>query len=77
MTVALLRFEALQPKVEKAKRQTEIWAAEGGPPMAIFQQAKRKASLVFDEKEAPEFGRFLFAQLPELYREFLKNRGSA
>ena len=70
-------FEAIQPKAERAKRQTEIWAADGGAPMATFQQAKRKASLVFDEKEAPEFGRFLFAQLPELYREFLKNKGSA
>ncbi len=70
-------FEALQPKVERTKRQTEIWAADGGPPMATFQQAKRKASLVVDEKEAPEFGRFVFAQLPELYREFLKNKGSS
>jgi ParB family chromosome partitioning protein len=70
-------FEALQPKVERVKRQTEIWATDGGPPLATFQQAKRKASLVFDEKEAPEFGRFLFAQLPELYREFLKNKGSS
>jgi ParB family chromosome partitioning protein len=70
-------FEALKPKLERAKRQTEIWATEGGPPMATFQQAKRKTSLVFDEKEAPEFGRFLFAQLPELYREFVKKKGSS
>jgi ParB family chromosome partitioning protein len=70
-------FETLRPKVERTKRQAEIWAADGGPPMATFQQAKRKASLVVDEKEAPEFGRFVFAQLPELYREFLKNKGSS
>jgi ParB family transcriptional regulator, chromosome partitioning protein len=68
-------FEALQRKVERTKRQKEVWAAKGGPPLATFQQAKRKASLVVDEKAAPEFGRFLFAQLPELYREFLKNKG--
>ena len=70
-------FEALHRKVERTKRQKEVWAAEGGPPLATFQQAKRKASLVVDEKAAPEFGRFLFAQLPELYREFLKNKGSS
>lgn len=73
----ILLFETLKPKVENTKRQTEIWAADDGPPMATFQQAKRKASLVVDEKVAPEFGRFLFAQLPGLYREFLKNKGSA
>jgi len=67
-------FEALHRKVERTKRQKEVWAAEGGPPLATFQQAKRQASLVVDEKAAPEFGRFLFAQLPELYREFLKNK---
>lgn len=70
-------FEALQRKVERTKRQKEVWAAEGGPPLATFQQAAKKASLVVDEKAAPEFGRFLFAQLPKLYLEFVKNKGSS
>jgi ParB family chromosome partitioning protein len=70
-------FEALQPKVERPKRQMETWSTDGGPPVAIFQQARGRASLVVDEKEAPEFGRFLFAQLPDLYRVFLKNKGNS
>ena len=69
-------FEALQPRSETHIRQAETWSADDGAPIATFRQARKKASLTVDESEAPEFGRFVFDRLPELYRTFRKNKGS-
>ena len=69
-------FEALQPRSETHTRQAETWSADDGAPIATFRQARKKASLTVDESEAPEFGRFVFDRLPELYRTFRKNKGS-
>ncbi len=72
----VVMFNALQPKKEGAEPNVKAWSVDGRP-MATLRETERKASLVFDEKTAPHFGRFLFAKLPELYRDFLENEQSS
>lgn len=69
-----LLFNALQPQIERPTTDSRTWSVDGGRPIATFREVGKKASLIVDEKEAPEFGRFLFTQLPELYRDFLKSK---
>ncbi|MGJ0452972.1 MAG: plasmid partitioning protein RepB [Methylocystis sp.] len=68
----LTLFNALQPQIERPSLESKSWSVDGGRPIATFREGGKRASLIVDQKEAPEFGRFLFAQLPELYRDFLR-----
>jgi ParB family transcriptional regulator, chromosome partitioning protein len=68
----LALFNALQPQIERPSLESKSWSVDGDRAIATFREGTKKASLIVDQKEAPEFGRYLFAQLPELYRDFLR-----
>jgi ParB family transcriptional regulator, chromosome partitioning protein len=67
-------FEALKPKNDKRKRATEILEINEGRTLATFSFTAKKASLVLDQTVAPNFGRFLFSRMSDLYRDFLESQ---
>jgi ParB family chromosome partitioning protein len=67
-------FDALKPKGDKRKRSAEILQINEGRTLATFSFTAKKASLVLDQTVAPNFGRFLFSRMSDLYRDFLESQ---
>lgn len=68
-------FEGLAPTKVKTAR-TRIWTADDGVKAAQYKDDTKSLTLIINKQAAPEFGDFLMANLPELYRSYLNGRKS-
>lgn len=66
-------FEALAP-AKKAVPRARAWITDDGVKAARYREDEKSLTLVVDKQAAPEFGSFVMASLPELYRSYVNAR---
>jgi ParB family chromosome partitioning protein len=66
-------FNAVAPQRER-REAPEVWKTDNGTKIASIGRSNGKVSMVFDEKNAPEFADFIASQLGALHEAYLKSR---
>ena len=67
------RFNAVFAKASTKKQATtnlQQWTTEDGKKIAKFRAGATASTLIFDHKQAPEFGDFVLKSLPKLYAAY-------
>jgi ParB family chromosome partitioning protein len=68
-------FNALAPKRAKKPAKTTLWRDLQGRKVAAIERTPQRVTIMIDKKNAPEFGEFLVARLPEIHAEFERRGG--